>query len=135
MTLPTTQTWFIDIRKYIYDTLMNYLPLRQKIGRHIYVVEPLGDFPHAEEPFVFFTKNSDVVHRWIRTYSCQFDVYTKTREEAEEIRDIIIDLFNRRNYKWIRSSLILIWPDMSNPKAWYYREIFDFEFVFKDFKM
>lgn len=132
--IPTTELWFVDIRKYVYDTLINYVPLIEKIWTNNVHIRD-HDISKLPLPFVsvvgdWWTTDS----RWVRNHSFQIDILDKSVENAEVVRDIIIDLFNRRNFKWIKSKLTMIWPDMSRPQKWIFRQILRFDFVFKDMK-
>ncbi len=132
--LPKTELWFIDVRKYVFDSLSKYVSLIQKIGSwKVFIFD--YNMSKEEPPFVVIQTLSDRTdYRWIRTYYIQIDIYDKTIERSEEIKDIIIDLFNRRNFHWISSKLESIWPDTSNPKKWRFRQILRFNFVVKDMK-
>lgn len=133
--IPTTELWFVDIRKYVYDTLVNYVPLIQKIWEKNVHIWDENNISKKPKPFVSIATiswNTDA--RWLRSHVYQIDVLTKTVEDAESIKDIIIDLFNRRNFWGIRSKLVEIWPDMSKPGIWSFRQILRFRFTFKDMK-
>lgn len=133
--IPMTELWFVDIRKYVYDTLVNYVPLIQKIWTNNVHIWDQNDMSKVPVPYVcisgtWWNTNST----GIRNQSYQIDVMAKSVEDAEAVKDIIIDLFNRRNFKWIKSKLTMIWPDMSRPEAWIFRQILRFDFIFKDMK-
>lgn len=133
--IPITELWFVDIRKYVYDTLVNYLPLIQKIGTnnvHIWDQNDMSKVPIPYVSVLSMTWNTNSLG--IRNQNFQIDVLAKSVEEAEVVKDIVIDLFNRRNFKWIKSKLTMIWPDMSKPEQWLFRQILRFDFVFKDMK-
>lgn len=133
--IPLTELWFIDIRKYVYDSLINYVPLIQKIWTNNVHIWDQNDISKTTLPFVSITNlswNTDT--RGVRNQTFQIDVLANSIENAENVKDIIVDLFNRRNFKGIKSKLIQIWPDMSHPTKWVFRQILRFNFVFKDMK-
>lgn len=132
--IPMTELWFIDIRKYVYDTLVNYVPLIQKIWtNNVHIWD--HNISKVPLPYVCISANWwNTNSIGIRNQGYQIDVLAKSVEDAEAVKDIIIDLFNRRNFKWIKSKLTMIWPDMSRPEAWIFRQILRFDFIFKDMK-
>ncbi len=133
--IPITELWFVDIRKYVYDTLVNYVPLIQKIWTNNVHIWDQNDMSKVPVPYVCISGswwNTNSIG--IRNQGYQIDVLAKSVEDAEAVKDIIIDLFNRRNFKWIKSKLTMIWPDMSRPEAWIFRQILRFDFIFKDMK-
>lgn len=71
---------------------------------------------------------------WIRSHSVQIDSYAKSIEEVDDIKEIIIDLFNRSDFKWIKSNLKIDYWNKTPAKKWMKRNTLDFEFVFKDMK-
>lgn len=132
-TIPRWELWFIDIKKYIFDSLNLYVPLIQKIWTNNVHIWKKNNISKIQPPFVALTRiwwSTDSL--WLRNEMFQIDVISETAEEAEVIKDIVVDLFNRRNFKWVRSKLALIWPDMSRPKISRYRQILRFDFYFKD---
>lgn len=133
--IPMTELWFIDIRKYVYDSLVNYVPLIQKIWTDNVHIWDQEDILKVSTPFVsIFSLYWNTNSLGIRNQNFQIDVLAKSVEDAEAIKDIVIDLFNRRNFKWIKSKLTMIWPDMSKPELWRFRQILRFDFIFKDMK-
>lgn len=133
--IPITELWFVDIRKYVYDTLVNYLPLIQKIWTNNVHIWDQNDMSKVPTPYISvlsMTWNTNSLG--VRNQNFQIDVLAKSVEDAEAVKDIVIDLFNRRNFKWIKSKLTMIWPDMSKPEQWLFRQILRFEFIFKDSK-
>lgn len=132
--IPMTELWFVDIRKYVYDTLVNYVPLIQKIWtNNVHIWD--HNISKVPLPYVCISANWwNTNSIGIRNQGYQIDVLAKSVEDAEVVKDIIIDLFNRRNFKWIKSKLTMIWPDMSRPEAWIFRQILRFDFIFKDMK-
>lgn len=133
--IPITELWFVDIRKYVYDTLVNYLPLIQKIWTNNVHIWDQNDMSKVPTPYISvlsMTWNTNSLG--IRNQNFQIDILAKSVEDAEAVKDIVIDLFNRRNFKWIKSKLTMIWPDMSKPEQWLFRQILRFEFIFKDSK-
>lgn len=133
--IPITELWFVDIRKYVYDSLLNYVPLIQKIWTNNVHIWDQNDMSKVPTPYISvlsMTWNTNSLG--IRNQNFQIDILAKSVEDAEAVKDIVIDLFNRRNFKWIKSKLTMIWPDMSKPEQWLFRQILRFEFIFKDSK-
>jgi len=134
--LPTTELWFIDIRKYVYDTLVNYVPLIEKIGtNNVYFWDTNNSIAKKTRPFVSITQlwwNINSI--WIREQEYQIDIFWTSLEQSGDTRDIIIDLLNRRYVNEVRSKLIRLRPDQSDEKLWIVRQSMDFLFVFKDMK-
>lgn len=136
MSIPLTNRWFIDLRKYIFDSLVNFSDLTTLIWANNVYVREIEDIASKPKPFVSITSISwNVDIAWIRTWVYQIDIWAESVEQSEDIRDVIIDLFNRRNYLGIKSKLNFIWPDMSDEKTKLFRQIVEFDFVFKDQKM
>ncbi len=135
LTIPKTELWFIDIKKYVYDSLVTYVPLLEIIGNDSVYFRPNDTIYDKNKPMVCISESGgNTDFKWIRNQVYQIDVLAESVEVAEKIKYIIVDLFNRRNFKGIRSKLFRTWPDMSNTKKWIFREILFFEFVFKDMK-
>jgi len=133
MEIPKNEIWFIDIKKYIYDTVSSYHPLLEKWLKKV-ILRTFENVSREERPFICINDlwgSTDSV--WIRSVWINFEIYASSMEEGEILKDILIDLFNRRNVKWIRSRLetdIGWWMD----KNWLTRHLLDFEFIFKDMK-
>lgn len=135
LSIPKTELWFIDIKKYVYDSMATYVPLLEVIWVESIFFRPDDTIYDKKKPIVSISESwGNVDFKWIRNQTYQIDVWATSVEEAEKIKYIIVDLFNRRNFKWIKSILTGTWPDMSNPKKWFFREILFFKFVFKDMK-
>lgn len=133
--VPKNELWMVDIKKYIYEIVKNYYPILQKVKRDSIFYTMTKKFKEIEKPMILITDiwwSTNSV--WVRNQSFQFDVYAYSIEEVENIQYLLIDLFNRRNLDWIRSSFDKNWPDMSNEKTWLFRRILMFDFVFKDMK-
>lgn len=132
--IPMTEIWFVDIKKYIYDTLDTYFPLKQKWLKKV-IIRNFESVAKEQRPFIAFSSIWGRTNNfWIRNESFQIDVFSESIEQWENIKDIVIDLLNRRNFKGIKSQLTRTWPDGSDEKTWFCRLVMDFEFVFKDMK-
>ena len=125
---------FIDIRKYIYDRLASYVNLIQKIWWPENIIcRDLQTIKGTDRPFisyshVWWSTNS----LWIRKDSFQIDIWATNMEEFEDIKDLVVWLFNRSKDDGVKSQLSSIWPDMSNPEKSLFRKPLTFKFVFKD---
>lgn len=131
--IPITEVWFVDIEKYVYDTLTTYVPLLQKgtsviMRKHFNVFKEQKPFIHPH--YIWGNTNSI----WIRSELFQIDIFADNMQEWKNIKDIVVDLFNRRNFKWIKSKLVRTWPDESDEKTGLFSCNMDFDFVFKDMK-
>ena len=129
-----SELWFIDIRKYIYDRLTGYVNLIQKIWWPENIIcRDLQTIKGTDKPFISYSEiwwstNS----LWIRNMSYQIDIWATNMEEFEELKDLVVWLFNRSKDDGVRSKLDSIWPDMSNPEKNLFRKPLTFRFVFKD---
>lgn len=135
ITIQYTEVWFIDLKTNIYDRLVNYIPLIEKIWvKNVHISWTWKDLS-KEDKFVSFD-----VWGWrtnkigIRSHSVQIDSYAKSIEEVDNIKEIIIDLFNRSNFKWIKSNLKIDYWSKTPARKWIKRNTLDFEFIFKDMK-
>lgn len=131
-----SELWFIDIRKYIYDRFTNYVNLIQKIwwpenikSRDEESIKWI-DKPFISYSHIWWSTNN----LWIRKDSFQIDIWATNIEEFEEIKDLVVWLFNRSKDDVVKSQLVNIWPDMSNPEKNLFRKPLTFKFVFKDQK-
>lgn len=132
--IPMTEIWFIDIKKYIYDTLNTYFPLKQKWLKKV-IIRNFESVAKEQRPFISFSSIWGSTNSiWIRSEAFQIDIFSENIEQGEAIKDIVVDLLNRRNFKWIKSKLSRSWPDGSDEKTWFCRHVLDFDFVFKDMK-
>ena len=130
-----TEVWFIDIKRYIYDRLVNYVPIIEKIGTKNVHIKWNGSNLKDSDKFVFFwIVGQNTNHIWIRSCLVQIDAYAPSIEEVDNIKEIIIDLFNRSNYKWIKSILKNDYWNKTPSRKWISRATLDFDFVFKDMK-
>jgi len=131
-----SELWFIDIRKYIYDRLTSYVNLIQKIWWPENIIcRDLQTIKGTDRPFisyshVWWSTNS----LWIRKDSFQIDIWATNMEEFEDLKDLVVWLFNRSKDDWVKSQLSSVWPDMSNPEKSLFRKPLTFRFVFKDQK-
>lgn len=132
--IPMTELWFVDITKYVYDSLATYIPLLEKWMQKVIV--RTWSVAKEPRPFIAFSSIWWPISNWlwIRGELFQIEIYSWSFEEWEKIRDIVVDLFNRRNFKWIRSELTRAGPNWSNEETWFSRHVLDFNFVFKDMK-
>lgn len=135
ITIQYTEVWFIDLKKLIYDRLINYVPLIEKIWPdNVYVSNDWGKLKDKDK-FVFFdVSNWRSNHIWIRQHSVQIDSYAKSIEEVDSIKEIIIDLFNRSDFKGIKSLLKIDYWNKTPSKKWMSRSTLDFDFMLKDMK-
>ena len=134
--IPTSELWFINIREYIYNRMKNFVNLTQKIWwsenikcRDIETIKWL-DKPFVSYSEIWWETNSF----WIRESVYQIDIWATNMEEMEEIKDLIVWLFNRSNEDGVKSKLMSLWPDLWNPEKNYIHKPLTFSFVFKDQK-
>jgi len=131
-----SELWFIDIRKYIYDRMANYVNLIQKIwwAENIKCRDE-ETIKWMDKPFISYSEIWwSTNNLWIRRVLYQIDIWATNMEEFEEIKDLVVWLFNRSIEDWVRSQLDTIWPDLSNPEKNLFRKPITFRFVFKDQK-
>lgn len=130
-----TELWFVDITKYVYDTLKNYVPLLEQWVEKV-IIRKFESVAKEARPFITFSSMWWPVSNslWIRSETFEFEIYTESFEQWSKIKDILVDLFNRRNFKGIRSKLLRTWPSWSDEKTGYSRHMVDIDFVFKDMK-
>jgi hypothetical protein len=136
MTLPKTELWFIDIKKIIYDTLKNYTLLIEKLWTTDWrvIIRNVQDVSNTQTPFITFQQVWSRTNAiWIRTAVFQFDVWSKNLQEGEEIKDIVVNLFNRANI-WGIKSILQRESENSEDKTKLNRHSLDFQFTFKDMK-
>ena len=131
-----SELWFIDIRKYIYDRMANYVNLIQKIWWPENIkCRDQETIKWIDKPFISYSEIWwSTNNLWIRKVLYQIDIWATNMEEFEEIKDLVVWLFNRSIDDWVRSQLDTIWPDMSNPEKNLFRKPLTFRFVFKDQK-
>ena len=131
-----SELWFIDIRKYIYDRMANYVNLIQKIWWPENIkCRDQETIKWMDKPFISYSEIWwSTNNLWIRKVLYQIDIWATNMEEFEEIKDLVVWLFNRSIDDWVRSQLDTIWPDMSNPEKNLFRKQLTFRFVFKDQK-
>lgn len=132
--IPKNELWMIDIQKYLYDIISNYVPLLQKWLKKV-IIRNLENVSKENRPFICINSYGwRTDSRWIRTEVYMYEVYAENIEQWESLRDILIDLFNRRNIRWIRSRLTNTWPNGVDEKTWLSRHLLFFEYVFIDSK-
>ena len=135
ITIKYTEVGFIDIKLYIYDRLKNYVPLIEKVWTNNVFIKWNGDDLKDKDKFLhFWIIGSNTNKFWIRSSLVQIDCYAKSVEEVDNIKEIIIDLFNRRNFQWIKSILKSDYWNKTPSRKWISRATLDFDFVFKDMK-
>jgi hypothetical protein len=134
ITIKYTEMWFIDIKLYIFEKLKNHPLIIEKIGSKKVYIKSINNLTNIDE-FIFINSWIWRTNKfWIRSYSVQIDAYAKTIEEVDSIKEIIINLFNRREYKWIKSILKTDFWNKAPSRKWISRATLDFEFIFKDMK-
>ena len=131
-----SELWFIDIRKYIYDRMANYVNLIQKIWWPENIkCRDQETIKWMDKPFISYSEIWwSTNNLLIRKVLYQIYIWATNMEEFEEIKDLVFWLFNRSIDDWVRSQLDTIWPDMSNPENNLFRKPLTFRFVFKDQK-
>ncbi len=133
--IPKNELWQVDIKLYIYDKLKNYVPIIEILGTDWICLK-------TDECFQKLKNNQAVIWvdyiAWrtnelgIRSELIQIDIYAHTMEDAEKLKAHVVDLFNRENWKWIRSKLNKVY-DWRSKNKWA-RIITDFHFIYKDMK-
>lgn len=134
ITIKYTEVWFIDIKLFIYERLKNYVPIIEKIWTDNVFIKNDGSLKNKNKfisiNVIWWRVNSF----WIRTNLVQIDTYWESVEEVDNIKEIIIDLFNRSDFKWIKSLLKNDYWNKTPSRKWISRATLDFQFTYKDLK-
>lgn len=130
-----TNAWFVDIKKFIYDKLStNPLIIDEIWENNVFLKDDWSDLFNKNK-FIFFGIISETTNSfWIRNCSVQIDLYSESIEKTDNIKEIIINLFNRSNYKGIKSLLVNDLWNKIPARKWLVRNTLNFDFVFKDMK-
>lgn len=87
-----------NIKKYIYDTLKSSLELREFVDERIYLLEEQYREWEDQFPLVTFCRIApgQYAPQGKRAEFFQISAWAPTNMQAEEIKDIILDIFSRR---------------------------------------
>ncbi len=134
--IPTSELWFINIREYIYNRMKNFVNLTQKIWWSENIkCRDIESIKWLDKPFINYSEIWwNTTNLWIRKSIYHIDIWATNMEEMEEIKDLLVWLFNRSNEDWVKSKLMSLWPDLWNPEKNYIHKPLTFSFVFKDQK-
>lgn len=132
--IPLTNIWSIDIDKYIIDILKEDSRIIETIWNNIYIWNQ-NNLKKITSPFIsIFTVDDTTDIAWLRIVTIQFWVVANTVELVKNISNIIISIFNRKNFKWIKSFLKISAQDPNISELWLYRQVLRFDFWFLDNK-
>ena len=134
--ITKTELGFIDVRKYIYDSMISYVNLITEMWSVDRIkANWFSVYDDVKKPLICYhevTSNTDGI--WIRKALYQIDIRWANVEKTDKIKDLVIDLFNRKNTHGIKSILTHVWPDMAEFKNQLIHKPLTFSFVFKDQK-
>lgn len=87
-----------NIKRYIYNTLMQTTELREIVDERIYLLEDEYRAGESMFPMVTYCRISPAKYgaQWKRAEFFQISAWAETNMQAEEIKDIILDIFSRR---------------------------------------
>ena len=134
--ITKTKLGFIDVRKYIYDSMIAYVNLIEEMWTADRIkANGFAVYDDVKKPVICYHEvTSNTNSKWIRKSIYQIDIRGANIEKTDKIKDLVIDLFNRKNISGIKSILTNVWPDLPEFKNQLIHKPLTFSFVVKDQK-